>query len=166
MRTHTKFHKVPFFDIWQCCIIQCLWCSINAADWKTIYDNNQPVCKILFCNIKFAICLTKHHNIMDMQVEVWLHIISTFALDGGEWSSSSICCFASAERVHGMQWLHGWVSPRDIWMLWRRGKILAAVGIQPQYYGHLAHSLATNTAIHDFIFLCAVHLITFMTLGF
>jgi hypothetical protein len=40
---------------------------------------------------------------MDMQVEVWLHMTSTFALDGEEWSSSSIDCFASAESIHGMQ---------------------------------------------------------------
>jgi hypothetical protein len=29
----------------------------------------------------------------------------------------------------------------------KRKKLLVAVGIQPQFYGHLAHSLATNTAI-------------------
>jgi hypothetical protein len=36
----------------------------------------------------------------------------TSALDGGEWSASRPCRFPLWERVPGIHWIEGWVSPR------------------------------------------------------
>jgi hypothetical protein len=42
---------------------------------------------------------------------VWIHILSTSALAGGEWSASRPGRFTSEERAPGVHWVGGWVDP-------------------------------------------------------
>jgi hypothetical protein len=52
----------------------------------------------------------------------------TSAPDGGEWSVSCPGSFTPATC-----WREGWVTLEPVWMLWRREKSLAMLGIKPQY---------------------------------
>jgi hypothetical protein len=45
-------------------------------------------------------------------VEVYLYIILTSALDGGEWSASRLGHFTPGERAPGTHFIGGWVGPR------------------------------------------------------
>jgi hypothetical protein len=45
-------------------------------------------------------------------VDVWIHIVLTSALDGGEWSASRPCRFTPGERAPGTHSIACWVDPR------------------------------------------------------
>jgi hypothetical protein len=45
-------------------------------------------------------------------VEIQVHIFSTSALVGGEWSVSRPVIFTPGERAPGTPWIEGWVGPR------------------------------------------------------
>jgi hypothetical protein len=45
-------------------------------------------------------------------VHVYIHIFSTSALVGGEWSASRPGRFTHGERVPGTHWIGGWVNPK------------------------------------------------------
>jgi hypothetical protein len=47
-----------------------------------------------------------------MGVDVWIHIFLTYALVGGEWSTSRPGRFTPGERVPGTHWIGGWVALR------------------------------------------------------
>jgi hypothetical protein len=59
----------------------------------------------------------------------------TSALDWGEWSVSRPCRFIPREGAPATHCIGGWVGPRVVWMLWRRGKSCTArnrtLAIQP-----------------------------------
>jgi hypothetical protein len=46
------------------------------------------------------------------RVDVWIHILLTSALAGGEWSASRPCRFTLGERAPGTHLIGGWVDPR------------------------------------------------------
>jgi hypothetical protein len=46
------------------------------------------------------------------EVEVYLHVLLTSALDGGEWSASQPGRFIPTERATGSYWIGGWVGSR------------------------------------------------------
>jgi hypothetical protein len=45
-------------------------------------------------------------------MDVWIHILLTSALVGGEWSASLPDRFTSDERAPDTHWIGGWVGPR------------------------------------------------------
>jgi hypothetical protein len=45
-------------------------------------------------------------------VDVWIHILLSSALVGGEWSASRPCHFTPRERTLGTDWKGGWLGPR------------------------------------------------------
>jgi hypothetical protein len=45
-------------------------------------------------------------------MDVYIHIFSTSALAGGEWSASRPGRFTSRERAPVTHWIGGWVDPR------------------------------------------------------
>jgi hypothetical protein len=47
-------------------------------------------------------------------VDVWIHVILTSALVGGEWSASRPGRFTPGERAPGIYWIRGWLGYRVI----------------------------------------------------
>jgi hypothetical protein len=45
-------------------------------------------------------------------VKIYLHALSTLALDGGEWSALRPGRFTPRERAPGTHWTEGWVGPK------------------------------------------------------
>jgi hypothetical protein len=46
------------------------------------------------------------------RVDIWIHMFSTSALAGGEWSVTRLGHFTPVERAHGTHWIGGWVDHR------------------------------------------------------
>jgi hypothetical protein len=124
MRTHTQsFHQTLSLTLRHNSMLV-MFISCSRLE-NTIYDNKQPACNILFCNMKLAMCLKL--STTTLWTEVWLHTISSLALDGGGWSSSInwLLCLC---RKSPWNALATWqVSPTDV-MLWRREKSLGPCG--------------------------------------
>jgi hypothetical protein len=57
-------------------------------------------------------------------VDVYIHIILTSALVGGEWSASRPCRFNPGERAPGTNWIGGWVDPQSQ-SGWREENVLS-----------------------------------------
>jgi hypothetical protein len=58
--------------------------------------------------VKLSLYLIKHHAMKTYWgVEVYLHVFSTSALDGGEWSASHPGHFTPRERAPGTHWIGG-----------------------------------------------------------
>jgi len=62
--------------------------------------------------VNLSLCLTKYYAMkMSGGVEV-LHVFWTSEPDGSEWSASRRGRFIPGERIHGTNWVGGWVIPR------------------------------------------------------
>jgi hypothetical protein len=67
----------------------------------------------------------------------------TSALDGGELSAGSPCCFTPGETASGTHCIGGWMGPRNRLDVMEKRNLLFLPGIKPQLLSHLAHSLVT-----------------------
>jgi hypothetical protein len=69
-----------------------------------------------FClrgKVEVKLCLIKHHAMKTHgEVEVLRHAFLTWALDGGEWSTSRPGRFTPTESASSTHWIGGWVGPR------------------------------------------------------
>jgi hypothetical protein len=51
----------------------------------------------------------------------------TSALDGSEWSATSLVCFTPGEMVHGTHWIRGYVAPEP-----EEKNLMPLTGIEPR----------------------------------
>jgi hypothetical protein len=63
-------------------------------------------------------------------VDVYIHIILTSALVGGEWSASLPCRFIPGERAPGIHWIVGWMGPRTGLDNVEKRKFLTLLGLE------------------------------------
>jgi hypothetical protein len=73
-------------------------------------------------------------------VDVYIHIVLTSALVGGEWSASRPCRFTPGERAPGTHWIGGWVDPRAGLDDFVKRKFLTLPGLELRSLGHPARS--------------------------
>jgi hypothetical protein len=72
-------------------------------------------------------------------VDVYIDIVLTLALDGGEGSASCACYFTLMERAPGTHWMGGWVDLRASLDDVEKRKFLTLLGLDLQPLGCPAH---------------------------
>jgi hypothetical protein len=73
-------------------------------------------------------------------VDVYIHILLTSALDGGEWSVSRSGRFTPGEKAPATHWIGGWVDPRADLDDVEKRKFLTLPGLELRSLGLLARN--------------------------
>jgi hypothetical protein len=91
--------------------------------------------------VKLSLCLTKHYAIKTYGgVDVYIHILLTSALVGGEWSDSLPSRFTPGERAPCTCWIGGWVGPRACLDDVEKRKFLALPALEFRPFGRPGRS--------------------------
>jgi hypothetical protein len=98
-------------------------------------------------------------------VDVYIHILLTSALVGGEWSASRPGCFTPEQRAPAVHWIEGWVGAETSLDDIARRKILPLRGLELRPLGRPARSqslylLLINYCLFIFIYLFMRNLVT------
>jgi hypothetical protein len=72
------------------------------------------------------------------EVDIYINIVLTSALVGGEWSVSRLCRFTPGERTSGNHWVRGWVDPRTGLYDMENRKFVTLMGLELRSLGRPA----------------------------